>query len=83
MSYGGCCGQISKLSLCSNNENPEERVIDHLVANEEAIEISAENDVCIERFSTNIEYILRGSNICQDSGGRIIFYLNMVKNEQM
>ena len=40
-----------KSSLCDDGEECEDQVEDHLVANEKTIEIPAENDGRVERFS--------------------------------
>lgn len=45
-----------KLSLYNNGEEREEQVGDHLVANEEAIKIPAENDGRVERFGKDGRY---------------------------
>ena len=45
-----------KLSSCDNNEERKKQVRDHLVANEEAIEIPENNDGRIERFGKDGRY---------------------------
>ena len=51
---------------------------DHLVTNDEAIEIPTEKDDCVERFGKDGRYHKRKWR--PESGGRIIFFPNTVKN---
>ena len=48
--------ESSKSSSCDDGEEREEQVGDHLVANEETIEIPAENDGHVERFGKDGRY---------------------------
>ena len=48
--------ESSKSSSCDDSEKYKEQVRDHLVANEEAIKIPAENGGPVERFSKNGRY---------------------------
>ena len=48
-----------KLSLCDDGEERMKQVGDHLVANEEAIEIPTENDDRVERFGKSGRYSKR------------------------
>ena len=48
-----------KSSSCDDGEEHKEQVEDHLIANEEAIEISTENDGRVERFSKDGRYLKR------------------------
>ena len=72
----------SKPSSCDNGEELKEQVEDHLIANEEAIKIHAENDDHIEDYSM-MEAILRRSDVHPDSGGKIILYPITAKNGPM
>ena len=51
--------EYSKLSSCDDGEECEEEMGDHFVANEEAIEIPAENDSHIEKFGKDGRYSKR------------------------
>ena len=73
--------ESSKLSLCDDGEEREEQVGDHLIANEEAIEIPTENYGRVEVFKNNGRYPKR-SDVHLESYGRITFYSNMAKNGQ-
>ena len=52
----GVVNESSKSSLCDDNDKCEEQVRDHLVANDEAIEIPAGNDDRVDRFGKDGTY---------------------------
>jgi hypothetical protein len=68
----------------SNNDNEEvdEQVRNHLVANEEAIKFPRRMTAVMTNF-VRMDNILRNNDLHLEIGGIITFYPNMVKNGQM
>ena len=68
--------------FCDDEEERDEQVGNHLVANEEAIKISRRITAALRDLAM-MEDIQTGSNVRSESDGRITFYPNTVKNGPM
>lgn len=68
----------SKSSSCDDGEECDEEVEDHLVANENAIQIFSWRMMVVLKDLAMMQDILKGSGVHPKSGGEITFFSNMV-----